>query len=657
MERSLQPKCTFEPGINYYGNNIYRKAAWVKVETLDECCDACQSNRDCHFFTLLHGKCWLKTRDVGRHIMRVATSGACIREAISSAICKVQVKPTFVNNASASWNSDLLAKLPLPLSEVACLQIDTKLFLVGFPATNVGGTATFIYDLVDDKWTRGKVRPYAGHHHAPIAHAGNVYLFGGLGGRNSGGKVQVYHPVYDMWSLQSDIPYGNVGSVAAAKIGTIVHVCGGLAGSTTAACASYQPASNRWMSTAPMLYAVHHAATGTDGRRMYIFGGRNTRKNRPANGIASLQIYDPTSNAWTMGLPMLFGRSGMGNAPFLFGKFYIMGGEEKRRTFSHPTKVFPQVHTYDPFSNIWEKRPDLDMPVPVHGSFPLVDQRPQFDQSGMIYVIGGSERAGDAPINDVQSLIVSSTQPKYTAANTITTIACAVVRTIVDVATLICPSTSVIDSIQFATKGRSCGGCGNYTTTQSSGPGSCPIDVSAVVSELCVGKNECTIFGTNYTRFGCSTSMLVIQALCKPHVAGAVTPPETPSSKRVVTSGLLDFDWVETGCCRSADGKSGVFEKEINIGSPKECVKMCELKRGCVGIEFSKNIDRGTCEIHFKKITHTDTACAATTCYSGIVSGHATLTSATHSIAETTLARNVSYPVCKATTASVWEEH
>ena len=60
---------------------------------------------------------------------------------------------------------------------------------------------------------------------------------------------------------------------------------------------------------------------------MYVFGGRATGRNRPSDGIARVQVYNPASNTWSDGAGMAFGRGGMGKAVYVNGQLYVMGGE------------------------------------------------------------------------------------------------------------------------------------------------------------------------------------------------------------------------------------------------------------------------------------------------------------------------------------------
>lgn len=72
----------------------------------------------------------------------------------------------------------------------------------------------------------------------------------------------------------------------------------------------------------------NHAATCTDGKKMYIFGGR-FGKNIVGEGFDETQIYDPLTNTWAAGTPLPVARGGMGKGVYHAesGKCYVFGGE------------------------------------------------------------------------------------------------------------------------------------------------------------------------------------------------------------------------------------------------------------------------------------------------------------------------------------------
>src|SRR5262249_53458278 len=104
---------------------------------------------------------------------------------------------------ASTWTAALFdtwetaSSMPLSLGEVAGGVIGHTLYLVG-----EGSPATLAYDLSTGTWRSAGLapRPFGGNHHAAEVYGGKLYLLGGLSA-NSEGKVQIYDPVLNTWTL------------------------------------------------------------------------------------------------------------------------------------------------------------------------------------------------------------------------------------------------------------------------------------------------------------------------------------------------------------------------------------------------------------------------------------------------------------------------
>jgi N-acetylneuraminic acid mutarotase len=140
----------------------------------------------------------------------------------------------------------------------------------------------------------------------------------------------------------------------------------------------------------------NHAASATDGQKLYIFGGRGAGSgdsNVVAEGFNDVQIYDPATNTWqtsansASGIPPLpQKRGGMGKAVYFGGEFYVIGGETTPSgTGQVSGNVYNRVDVYHPIAKSW--RLDSVIPTARHGIFPVL-------LDGRIYVAGGGTQAG-----------------------------------------------------------------------------------------------------------------------------------------------------------------------------------------------------------------------------------------------------------------------
>lgn len=288
-------------------------------------------------------------------------------------------------NEPGRWET--LASTPAALGEVAAGVIAGQLFLVG-----EGNGATFAYDLLNRQWLANKAaRPFGGHHHAAEVVAGKLYLIGGLSG-GSEGKVQIYDPVSNSWSLGTDMPWA-AGSVSTAAIAGKIYVAGGIVGSTTVVnCAMYDPLADTWTSKAAMPDGGrNHTAAGTDGVKFWVFGGRQGG-NTVGNGLDTTMVYDPVANTWETSLTSSLAalperRGGMGKAIWYRGEFYVFGGETLNDPDANPNNVYDRVDVYRPATNAW--RLEAPMPNPRHGIFPVLFQ-------GHMFIAAGGTQAGFA---------------------------------------------------------------------------------------------------------------------------------------------------------------------------------------------------------------------------------------------------------------------
>ncbi|PNH11140.1 Kelch-like protein 38 [Tetrabaena socialis] len=287
---------------------------------------------------------------------------------------------------------------------------------------------TLIFNMKSQKWHKKAKRPFKGHHHAAVGVGNRLYLIGGfLGG--SSDRLQIYDCRKGQWSEGPKPPFASGGG-AATVIGDSIIYCGGVTdgnlirGPARKDCARYDVKDKKWSTDVPpMPYGVHHAAAGSDGKRAMFFGGRTSSGNHVFGGVGYTQIYDlktkvqeraagrvrgvlatdlahgrlsglsskeaqggfftaPSARKWSSSkdhkgpAPLHVPRGGMGGAPFLGGKLWVIGGEAQ----------------YDPRTDKWEESL-YHIPIPHHGTYPLL----AYD--GKIYVCGGGIKAGRSESN------------------------------------------------------------------------------------------------------------------------------------------------------------------------------------------------------------------------------------------------------------------
>lgn len=154
-------------------------------------------------------------------------------------------------------------------------------------------------------------------------------------------------------------------SISATAVAAVqVYYCGGINKSNTntvSNCAIYDPSKDTWTEDskkAPnMPKGRNHAAACSDGKKLYVFGGRSG-KNIVGPGFADTQILEP-GKGWTTGKSLPLARGGMGKAVHHNGKCYVFGGEvapEVKVSTANKietTRTVYRVDVYDISSNSW----------------------------------------------------------------------------------------------------------------------------------------------------------------------------------------------------------------------------------------------------------------------------------------------------------------
>jgi len=296
---------------------------------------------------------------------------------------------TYAGRFKARWEAG--PSMPIALGEMAGGVIGSTAYLVG-----EGNSATLALNLSTGVWRQDlPARPFVGHHHAAEVINDKLYLFGGLGA--GAGKVQIFDPVTNAWTLGPDMPFA-AGSSSSAVIGGVVYVAGGIVGSTTTdRVARWDPTTTTWTDLATMPQGRNHAAASTDGAKLYVAGGRGPGSGDGdvvANGFNTLQVYDPVTNTWSSsdtagsGLaPLPQARGGMGKAVFYRGEMYVMGGETATGAGATSRNVYNRVDIYNPQTGTW--RLGTPMLTARHGIYPLI-------VGNRITVAGGGVQAGSS---------------------------------------------------------------------------------------------------------------------------------------------------------------------------------------------------------------------------------------------------------------------
>jgi len=275
-----------------------------------------------------------------------------------------------------------------------------------------GDPGVLVFDFETSQWASlAHNRPFLGNHHAAVAVGSQIFVIGALASSRRQGQVQIYDVEAGIWTEGPFLPYPVHGSVCAVLLRGEIHVCGGLlqtndgnANRNPEDCYRLHPTTLQWTQFASMPLGVDHAGYVTDGDHFFVFGGRDSGRNRADQGVNLCQKYTYDTNSWELCEEMPFGRGGTGKAVHWDGVMILMGGEREEHQsdpFTNSRGVYPQVATYDIVGNSWSLTDLPPMSTGLHGIDPVLR-----DQT--IYVLGGADRFHSAPTTIALSLCLPS---------------------------------------------------------------------------------------------------------------------------------------------------------------------------------------------------------------------------------------------------------
>ncbi len=276
--------------------------------------------------------------------------------------------------------------MELPRSEASVAELNGKIYLMGgYPGGRITSDSVQVYDTKTDTWALGPPLPLPLHHTMAAVANGKLYVIGGEAGNPTAGQSIFQTGTYmldeaaDAWLPRAPMPTARSGGGADVIDGKI-YVAGGRppAGADFAV---YDPEADSWNVLPSIPTQRNHLGVVALHGKLYVAGGRF------GGGVGSemtdrLEIYDPATNTWAEGTPLLAPRAGVTSIG-ANGCLYLIGGEGND---ADPRGVFDLNEVYDPATASWRGLPPL--PLAMHGitGAAFVD--------GLIYVPGGATRRG-----------------------------------------------------------------------------------------------------------------------------------------------------------------------------------------------------------------------------------------------------------------------
>jgi N-acetylneuraminic acid mutarotase len=271
-----------------------------------------------------------------------------------------------------------LADLPAGLAKFGAAAVGGRLYVVGgYDARR----SLYVYDIAANSWSSGPNLPQGSDNLAVLEREGRIWALGG----EAGTAVQVFDPATQTWATGPVLPAVRFAAAAATLDGAL-HIAGGWNYNNTASASLTRhdrlaAGASSWASAAALATARNAAGAAALGGRLYVVGGRSPgiRAGDQAS-LASVEVYDPATGAWTAGAPLPTARGSLAVAA-LGGRLYAMGGE------STPGTVSDAVERFDPATLAWSAL--TAMPLRAHGLAVVA-------VGDSLYVMGGFTGASDA---------------------------------------------------------------------------------------------------------------------------------------------------------------------------------------------------------------------------------------------------------------------
>ncbi len=287
------------------------------------------------------------------------------------------------------------APVPVALGVEGATTGNGQIYVFGQDAH--GNPLTYEYNPLTNAWTEKTPIPISRTNFGLVAFENLIYAMGGITGYSangtdlSTGANEEYNPSTDTWITKASMPT-NRSEVEAVTANSKIYVMGGRtagAYSTVNITEIYNPKTDSWTTGTSMPYPVVAAASATIDNQIFIIGGQdefnhpNSNIANPSINLAVNQIYNLTTNSWSIGQPIPGGAwqavgiatNGI-NAP---KRVYVIGGLDSNS--ESPTSA---NQIFDPNTNSWT----------TGTSFPTTDDYVTNTLAAVtlndsIYVIGG----------------------------------------------------------------------------------------------------------------------------------------------------------------------------------------------------------------------------------------------------------------------------
>ncbi len=258
-----------------------------------------------------------------------------------------------------------------------------------------------VYDPVADTWTAiPPPYPHSTDHTATLMKDGRVLVAGGSIGSGVGTeRVDIFDPKTNTWTEARPFP-SEIGALTAQLLqdGRVLIV--GAVESRDAhppegKALLYDPQTNTWTATGPTVRPVWYRKSVllADGR-VLVAGGKDLASipSPDYQVMASAEIYDPTSDTWTVAADLAQPRFGYDLVLLPDSQVLALGGARAGDCCRTSSSFVREIELYDPAANQWRIVGELPQPR-GHATATLLPD-------GRVWVAGGRTTDDTAYLSD-----------------------------------------------------------------------------------------------------------------------------------------------------------------------------------------------------------------------------------------------------------------
>ena len=234
------------------------------------------------------------------------------------------------NTETDSWAQR--QRMPTARKNLTALASDGKCFAIGGENEQEGLQSVEIYDPAADQWTAGQFMPTARLAPTAAVIEGKIYVVGGVDVESFSSDylkiLEVYDPTSDSWETLAPMPTGR-GYMTANVIDDKLYVIGGTTGfrAPSDVVEVYDPASNSWFQAEAMPAELYYLASAVKNNMIYVTGGIGLSEQTGLGTKSDTQVYDPTTNSWTIAEPLQLARN-RHISHSSENKIFVIGGAE-----------------------------------------------------------------------------------------------------------------------------------------------------------------------------------------------------------------------------------------------------------------------------------------------------------------------------------------